>query len=76
MKAEKNDPATARPEVLVFAKLWPPMMDALQRTFRVHDRVHEIDPQVQAFHEVVGASGAGAGGVGGAGFGGHRRTIP
>jgi len=44
MKAEKNDPATARPEVLVVAKLWPPMMEALQRTFRVHDRVHETDP--------------------------------
>jgi lactate dehydrogenase-like 2-hydroxyacid dehydrogenase len=43
MTIEKN-PAAARPEVLVVAKLWPPMMEALQRTFTVHDRLHETDP--------------------------------
>ena len=32
------------PEVLVVAKLWPPMMEALHGAFRVHDRTHETDP--------------------------------
>jgi lactate dehydrogenase-like 2-hydroxyacid dehydrogenase len=32
------------PEVLVVAKLWPPMMEALHGAFRVHDRIHETDP--------------------------------
>ena len=36
--------ASARPEVLVVARLWPPMMDALHGAFEVHDRIHEIDP--------------------------------
>ena len=38
-------PTTAeQPEVLVVAKLWAPMMDALRGAFRVHDRIHETDP--------------------------------
>ncbi|MGZ5712884.1 MAG: NAD(P)-dependent oxidoreductase, partial [Caldimonas sp.] len=32
------------PEVLVVAKLWPPMMESLRAEFRVHDRVHQTDP--------------------------------
>ena len=44
MTVEKKDSASDRPEVLVVTKLWPPMMEALQRSFRVHDRVHETDP--------------------------------
>jgi len=32
------------PDVLVVAKLWPPMMEALHASFRVHDRIHETDP--------------------------------
>ncbi len=31
-------------EVLTAAKLWPPMMEALQGAFRVHDRIHQSDP--------------------------------
>src|SRR5450755_4673811 len=30
-------------EVLTAARLWPPMMEALQGAFRVHDRVHQSD---------------------------------
>ncbi|HEX7435412.1 MAG TPA: 2-hydroxyacid dehydrogenase [Caldimonas sp.] len=37
-----RDPAP--PEVLVVAKLWPPMMESLHGAFRVHDRIHETDP--------------------------------
>ena len=38
-------PTTAeQPEVLVVAKLWPPMMEALRGAFRVHDRIHETAP--------------------------------
>ena len=33
-----------QPEVLVVAKLWAPMMEALRGSFRVHDRIHETDP--------------------------------
>ena len=33
-----------KPDVLVVAKLWPPMMAALQTAFTVHDRTHESDP--------------------------------
>ena len=32
------------PDVLVVAKLWPPMMESLHASFRVHDRIHETDP--------------------------------
>ena len=34
----------SKPDVLVVAKLWPPMMEALQAAFTVHDRTHESDP--------------------------------
>ncbi len=37
-----TDPA--RPDVLVAARLWPPMMQALDGAYRVHDRLHETDP--------------------------------
>ncbi len=30
-------------EVLTAAQLWPPMMEALRGTFRVHDRTHQSD---------------------------------
>ncbi len=33
-----------QPEVLVVAKLWAPMMEALRGAFRMHDRIHETDP--------------------------------
>ena len=33
-----------QPEVLVVAKLWPPMMESLRGAFRVHDRIHQTDP--------------------------------
>jgi lactate dehydrogenase-like 2-hydroxyacid dehydrogenase len=33
----------ARPEVLVVAKLWPPMMEALHGAFTVHDRIDQTD---------------------------------
>ena len=36
--------ADERPDVLVVARLWPPMMESLQAAFRVHDRVHQGDP--------------------------------
>ena len=32
-----------RADVLVIARLWPPMMEALHAAFRVHDRVHQDD---------------------------------
>jgi hydroxypyruvate reductase len=32
------------PDVLVAARLWPPMMDSLRAAFQVHDRVHQTDP--------------------------------
>jgi hydroxypyruvate reductase len=31
-------------DVLTAARLWPPMMEALGRAFRVHDRTHQSDP--------------------------------
>jgi hydroxypyruvate reductase len=34
----------SKPDVLVVAKLWPPLMEALQAAFTVHDRTHESDP--------------------------------
>lgn len=36
--------AADRPEVLVVARLWAPMMEALHASFHVHDRLHETDP--------------------------------
>ena len=41
---EKNSAASAKPDVLVVAKLWPPMMELLQGAFTVHDRTHQSDP--------------------------------
>ena len=38
----------ARPVVLVVAKLWPPMMEALHGAFEVHDRIHQTDPAALA----------------------------
>lgn len=34
----------SKPEVLVVAKLWPPMMAYLQSVYVVHDRLHETSP--------------------------------
>ncbi len=34
----------SKPDVLVVAKLWPPLMQRLLADFTVHDRVHEGDP--------------------------------
>ncbi len=36
--------AAEQPDVLVVAKLWPPMMESLRGAFRVHDRIHQSDP--------------------------------
>lgn len=41
----------SKPEILVVAKLWPPLMEALLAEFVVHDRIHESDPA--AFAEVA-----------------------
>jgi lactate dehydrogenase-like 2-hydroxyacid dehydrogenase len=38
----------SKPEVLVVAKLWPPMMESLHEAFVVHDRTHESDPDAFA----------------------------
>ena len=38
----------SRPVVLTAAKLWPPMMAALNEAFEVHDRVHQSDPAALA----------------------------
>jgi hydroxypyruvate reductase len=32
------------PDVLVAARLWPPMMESLRGAFQIHDRVHQTDP--------------------------------
>ncbi len=42
--SDKQPPAaSARPDVLVVAKLWPPMMESLHATFTVHDRIDQTD---------------------------------
>ena len=45
---ESSSPAAGgddgRADVLTAAKLWPPMMEALHGAFRVHDRLHQSDP--------------------------------
>ncbi|MGH8797950.1 MAG: 2-hydroxyacid dehydrogenase [Caldimonas sp.] len=41
---EKNPAASAKPDVLVVAKLWPPMLELLQGAYTVHDRTHQSDP--------------------------------
>jgi len=38
----------ARPEVLVVAPLMPYLMEALQRDYTVHDRIHQSDPAALA----------------------------
>jgi hydroxypyruvate reductase len=50
----------AKPDVLVVAKLWPPLMEALQSVFNVHDRTHESDPA--AFAKIASKIRAIAGG--------------
>jgi hydroxypyruvate reductase len=42
--AAQKDASGDRPEVLTAARLWAPMMEALNGVFRVHDRLHETDP--------------------------------
>ena len=37
-------PPRARPDVLVVAKLWPPMLESLHAAFTVHDRIDRADP--------------------------------
>ncbi|MEN9538385.1 MAG: hypothetical protein RLZZ126_620 [Pseudomonadota bacterium] len=41
----------SKPDVLVVAKLWPVLMNALQAEFTVHDRLHESD--LDKFAEVA-----------------------
>lgn len=41
----------SKPEVLLVAKLWPPLIEALQAVFAVHDRIHESDPA--AFEKIA-----------------------
>ena len=36
------------PDVLVAARLWPPMMESLHGAFQVHDRIHQTDPSAFA----------------------------
>jgi lactate dehydrogenase-like 2-hydroxyacid dehydrogenase len=50
----------AKPDVLVVAKLWPPLVEALQSVFNVHDRTHESDPA--AFAKIASKIRAIAGG--------------
>jgi len=44
MTQTPSPPAAEQPDVLVVAKLWPPMMESLRGAFRVHDRIHQSDP--------------------------------
>jgi hydroxypyruvate reductase len=44
MAAEYPPRPADKPEVLVVARLWPPMMESLRGSFVVHDRLHENDP--------------------------------
>ena len=44
MTPTPSPPTAEPPEVLVVAKLWPPMMESLRGAFRVHDRIHQSDP--------------------------------
>lgn len=51
-----------KPEVLVVASKLPPfMMDSLHAAFRVHDRIHETDPDTfrQVAHRIVGVAANG-----------------
>lgn len=40
--------SAGRPNVLTAARLWPPLMERLQRDFEVHDRTHLDDPDAFA----------------------------
>lgn len=44
MSEPKLSTPDAKPDILVVAKLWPPLMESLQSAFTVHDRIHESDP--------------------------------
>ncbi|MDQ6679782.1 MAG: 2-hydroxyacid dehydrogenase [Pseudomonadota bacterium] len=48
MNAATTLPDSAAPEILVVAKLWPPMMEALHGAFTVHDRIHQTDAEAFA----------------------------
>jgi lactate dehydrogenase-like 2-hydroxyacid dehydrogenase len=48
MTARASGLTDERPDVLVVARLWQPMMESLQAAFRVHDRVNQSDPTVFA----------------------------
>jgi len=56
-----GDNALSKPDVLVVAKMWPPMMELLQSRFTVHDRLHETDPAAfaQVAPRIRGISGGG-----------------
>ncbi|PKO44694.1 MAG: 2-hydroxyacid dehydrogenase [Betaproteobacteria bacterium HGW-Betaproteobacteria-3] len=45
---ERLESELSKPDVLVVAKLWPPMMEALHGAFLVHDRIHQTDPAALA----------------------------
>lgn len=50
----------SKPEILTVAKLWPPYLEELQKTFIVHDRTHELD--AAAFAQIAPRIKAIAGG--------------
>ena len=50
----------SKPEILTVAKLWPPYLEELQKTFIVHDRTHELD--ATAFAQIAPRIKAIAGG--------------
>ena len=43
--------ASAIPEILTAARLWPPLMEALQGVYMVHDRTHQLD--AAAFEQIA-----------------------
>ncbi len=51
MTDKQPSAGSARPDVLVVAKLWPPMMESLHAAFTVHDRIDQSDPA--AFERVA-----------------------
>jgi lactate dehydrogenase-like 2-hydroxyacid dehydrogenase len=50
----------SKPEILTVAKLWPPYLEELQKTYVVHDRTHELD--AAAFAQIAPRIKAIAGG--------------
>ena len=50
----------SKPEILTVAKLWPPYLEELQKTYVVHDRTHELD--AAAFAQIAPRIRAIAGG--------------